>query len=61
MGLPMGTYNLDLMVGGKIADSVKNVRTRPGDPIPVNFDLKDTAAAKRSSRRRWRRPSKPGS
>jgi tetratricopeptide (TPR) repeat protein len=46
MGLPMGTYNLDLMVNGKMADSVKNVRTRPGDPIPVNFDLKDSAAAK---------------
>jgi tetratricopeptide (TPR) repeat protein len=46
MGLPMGTYNLDLMVNGKLADSVKNVRTRPGDPTPVNFDLKDTMAAK---------------
>jgi tetratricopeptide (TPR) repeat protein len=46
MGLPMGTYDITLMVDGKPADSVKNVRTRPGDPIPVNFDLKDTAAAK---------------
>src|SRR3954453_5338506 len=45
MGLPMGTYDIDLMVDGKKADSVKNVRTRPGDPIPVNFDLKNTQAA----------------
>lgn len=45
MGLPMGTYDITLMVDGKAADSVKNVRTRPGDPIPVNFDLKDSAAA----------------
>lgn len=46
MGLPMGTYNVDLMVAGKMADSVKNVKTRPGDPTMVNFDLKDSAAAK---------------
>lgn len=46
MGLPMGTYDITLMVDGKAADAVKNVRTRPGDPIPVNFDLKDSAAAK---------------
>jgi tetratricopeptide (TPR) repeat protein len=42
----MGTYNVDLMVSGKVADSVKGVRTRPGDPIPVNFDLKNSAAAR---------------
>ena len=42
MGLPMGTYTIDLYVDGKKADSVNNVRTRPGDPVPVNFDLKKT-------------------
>jgi tetratricopeptide (TPR) repeat protein len=46
MGLPMGTYDLDLMVDGKKADTVKNVRTRPGDPIPVNFDMKQSESAK---------------
>lgn len=40
MGLPMGTYTIDLYVGGKKVDSVAKVQTRPGDPIPVNFDLK---------------------
>ena len=32
-GLPMGTYNVTLVVDGKEADSVKGVRTTPGDPI----------------------------
>ncbi len=46
MGLPMGKYDIDVMVNGQKADSVKNVQTRPGDPIPVNFDLKQSEAAK---------------
>lgn len=44
MGLPMGKYDIDLMVDGQKKDSVKGVSTRPGDPIPVNFDLKNSAA-----------------
>src|SRR5215471_419307 len=44
MGLPMGTYNLELLIEGKKADQVSGVRTRPGDPIPVNFDLKASQA-----------------
>ena len=40
MGLPMGKYTIDVLVDGKKVDSVANVSTRPGDPIPVNFDLK---------------------
>jgi len=43
MGLPMGTYTIDLYVDGKKMDSVAKVQTRPGDPIPVNFDLKAAA------------------
>jgi len=43
MGLPMGTYTIDLYVDGKKMDSVSKVQTRPGDPIPVNFDLKAAA------------------
>jgi tetratricopeptide (TPR) repeat protein len=46
MGLPMGKYNVDIVVDGKTLDSMKNVSTRPGDPIPVNFDLKATQADK---------------
>jgi tetratricopeptide (TPR) repeat protein len=48
MGLPMGTYTIDLMVDGKKADSVAKIQTRPGDPIPVNFDLKNSAAAQQA-------------
>jgi tetratricopeptide (TPR) repeat protein len=51
MGLPLGTYKVTLNIGGakdkatkQIAggqnvDFVDNVRTRLGDPLPVNFDL----------------------
>jgi tetratricopeptide (TPR) repeat protein len=38
-GLPLGTYNVILEMDGKDADNVKGVRTRLGDPVPVNFDL----------------------
>lgn len=43
-GLPIGTYNVMLMVDGKEADSVKGVRTHPGDPIEEDFNLKDSKA-----------------
>src|SRR3954462_3015334 len=46
MGLPMGKYNVDVLVDGKVLDAMKGVSTRPGDPIPVNFDLKATQADK---------------
>jgi tetratricopeptide (TPR) repeat protein len=38
-GLPLGQYIVHLDVDGKEVDSVKGVRTRLGDPVPVNFDL----------------------
>jgi tetratricopeptide (TPR) repeat protein len=38
-GLPLGTYNVALEVDGKVRDELKGVRTKLGDPIPVNFDL----------------------
>jgi tetratricopeptide (TPR) repeat protein len=40
----MGKYTIDVMVDGKKVDSLNNVSTRPGDPIPVNFDLKANQA-----------------
>lgn len=43
-GLPLGTYNITLEVDGKLMDTVKGVRTRLGDPLPVNFDLSKVAA-----------------
>src|SRR5262245_48940570 len=38
-GLPLGTYDLMLEVDGKVRDQVKGVRTKLGDPTPVNFNL----------------------
>lgn len=42
-GLPLGTYDVILEVNGKVMDTRKNVRTRLGDPLPVNFDLQALA------------------
>jgi tetratricopeptide (TPR) repeat protein len=40
MGLPMGYYNVEIWVGGKLAGQPQNkIHTTPGDPVPVNFDL----------------------
>ena len=38
-GLPIGTYKITLEVDGKDVDTVDNVRTTLGDPIPINFDM----------------------
>jgi tetratricopeptide (TPR) repeat protein len=46
MGLPMGKYDVTVLVDGKVMDAMKGVSTRPGDPIPVNFDLKASQADK---------------
>ncbi|HUK17257.1 MAG TPA: carboxypeptidase regulatory-like domain-containing protein [Bryobacteraceae bacterium] len=43
-GLPMGTYNLSCEVDGKEIDKVSNVKTRPGDPLQMDFDAKKTQA-----------------
>lgn len=43
-GLPLGNYDIMLEVDGKIVDTVKGVRTRLGDPLPINFDLSKQAA-----------------
>jgi tetratricopeptide (TPR) repeat protein len=42
-GLPLGQYNVVLEVEGKDVDRVQGVRTRLGDPVAVNFDLKAQA------------------
>jgi len=39
-GLPLGTYNVAVEIDGQDRDTVNGVRTRLGDPTPVNFDLK---------------------
>ncbi len=47
-GLPLGTYNLTVEVEGKDRDTVKGVRTRLGDAMPVNFDLQRLKAKQQS-------------
>lgn len=42
MGLPMGMYDVEILMDGKVVDKQGKVRTTPGDPIPVNFDLHAT-------------------
>lgn len=39
-GLPMGTYNISVLVDGQVKDLLNNVRTTPAMPIEQNFDLK---------------------
>jgi Tfp pilus assembly protein PilF len=47
-GLPLGTYNIRLFIEGKMVDQVSGVRTRLGDPTPVNFDLASMAAQRKA-------------
>ena len=46
-GLPLGNYDIMLEVDGKVLDIVKGVRTRMGDPLPVNFDLSKMATKRK--------------
>ena len=39
-GLPLGNFDVTVEVEGKDIDTVRGVRTRLGEPIAVNFDLK---------------------
>jgi tetratricopeptide (TPR) repeat protein len=44
-GLPIGQYKVSVVDdSGKVLDSVDNVRSRLGDPLPVNFNLAANAA-----------------
>ena len=42
-GLPLGTYNIAVEIGGKEMDAINGVRSKLGDPTPVNFDLQKNA------------------
>ena len=48
-GLPMGTYTVSCEIDGKEVDKMNGIRTRPGDPTQVPFDLKNAEAAKAAS------------
>ena len=43
-GLPIGRYTVSVMIDNQKKDQVEHVQTKLGDPIPVNFDLKQSAA-----------------
>ena len=60
MGLPIGTYNLACMIDGKQMDVVNNVRTSPGDPRPVNFDLQQSAAANAAKQQQMQKAVETG-
>ena len=47
-GLPLGNYDITLEIDGKVMDVVKNVRTRMGDPLPINFDLSKMAEKRKA-------------
>src|SRR4051794_9347840 len=34
-GLPLGTYNVSVLVDGKVRDTAGNVKTSPGDPKTI--------------------------
>jgi tetratricopeptide (TPR) repeat protein len=44
-GLPIGTYNISVLIDGKEVDGIKGVKTSPGDPTQNNFDLSKKVAA----------------
>jgi len=43
-GLPLGMYKVVVKVGDKVVDTVDGVKVGLGDPIKVNFDMKEIAA-----------------
>src|SRR5580704_724017 len=44
-GLPIGRYTVSVMVDNQKKDEMQHVQTKLGDPVPINFDLKQSAAA----------------
>jgi tetratricopeptide (TPR) repeat protein len=43
-GLPIGKYTVSVLVDNQKRDQVQHVQTKLGDPLPVNFDLRQSAA-----------------
>lgn len=39
-GLPIGIYTVSVVVDGNLRDSVRGVRSRQGNPVELNFDLR---------------------
>jgi len=58
-GLPIGQYKVSVIdENGKVLDSVDNVRSRLGDPLPINFNLAANAA-KQAERQKALESGKP--
>jgi tetratricopeptide (TPR) repeat protein len=49
-GLPIGKYNITLLVDGKEADKISGVASHPGDPIENDFDLSKKAQTSASTK-----------
>jgi tetratricopeptide (TPR) repeat protein len=49
-GLPIGKYNISLVLDGKEADKINGVQTHPGDPIANDFDESKKAQSQASTR-----------
>src|SRR5271167_4275624 len=43
-GLPIGVYEIAVVIDGQVRDKYAGIRTHLGDALPVNFDLKDQQA-----------------
>ncbi|HLJ48331.1 MAG TPA: tetratricopeptide repeat protein [Bryobacteraceae bacterium] len=48
-GLPIGKYKVSLVVDGKTMDTVDNVSTRLGDPVPIDLDARKGAAQQQAA------------
>ena len=60
-GLPIGTYNIACEVDGVVKDTVKGVRSKMGDPLPVNFDLQKMAGARQKQQEAVAKAAETGS
>lgn len=60
VGLPLGTYDVTCEVNGQMADQMKGVRTRLGDPVEVDFDLAQMAARQQQQQQAMQKAAEAG-
>ena len=60
VGLPLGTYNVSVEINGQLADSMKGVRTRLGDPTEVDFDLAKQAERQQATQAAMQKAAETG-
>jgi hypothetical protein len=49
--LPVGTYGVTLIVNGAVKASIKNTKTKLGEPTQLNFELKPASASQASAKK----------